>query len=123
MHQGTPNPFCWGQLYTNDSNMICSLTLLVMPVGSGRQGAPKQQEAASATQARTKKRKGADSNDDESAMKKAKLESEEPVKKKPGRPRKHPLPEDTPATITEVRSKVFLLLHTCLPPALVDQYV
>lgn len=61
--------------------------------GSGRQGAPKQQEAASATQTRTKKRKGADSAD-ESAMKKARLESEAPLKKKPGRPRKQALQEE-----------------------------
>ncbi|DBA74353.1 TPA: hypothetical protein ACH3X1_011126 [Trebouxia sp. C0004] len=73
--------------------------------GSGRQGAAKQQEAASATQARTKKRKGADSAD-ESAMKRAKLESEAPMKKKSGRPRKQALqeealPEDTPVTTTQ----------------------
>ncbi|KAL0055078.1 hypothetical protein WJX82_006712 [Trebouxia sp. C0006] len=73
--------------------------------GSGRQGAPKQQEAASATQVRPKKRKGADSAD-ESAMKKAKLEPEAPMKKKPGRPRKQAVqeeavPEDIPVTTTQ----------------------
>ncbi len=95
--------------------MICSLTPLVMSVGSGRQGAPKQQEAASATQVRPKKRKGADSAD-ESAMKKAKLEPEAPMKKKPGRPRKQAVqeeavPEDVPVTTTQVRSKMLLLSH------------
>lgn len=98
--------------------MICSLTSLVMPVGLGRQGAPKQQEAASATQARNKKRKAADSAD-ESAMKKVKLESEAPMKRKPGRPRKQALqeeavPEDPPVTTTRVRSKVLLLLSHLL---------
>ncbi len=93
-----------------------------MPVGSGRQGAPKQQEAASATQARTKKRKGADSSD-ESAMKKARLESEAPMKKKPGRPRKQALqeealPEDVPVTTTQVRSKALLLLSHVLTSGL-----
>ena len=95
--------------------MICSLTSLVMSVGSGRQGAPKQQEAASATQVRPKKRKGADSAD-ESAMKKAKLEPEAPMKKKPGRPRKQAVqeeavPEDIPVATTQVRSKMLLLSH------------
>lgn len=96
--------------------MICSLTSLVMPVGLGRQGAPKQQEAASATQVRPKKRKGADSAD-ESAMKKARLESEAPLKKKPGRPRKQAVqeeavPEDVPVTTTQVRSQnVAVTIH------------
>lgn len=117
-------PFLDKQLYTNDGyigscmSWICSLTPLVMPVGSGRQGPPKQQEAASATQARTKKRKGADSAD-ESALKKIRLELEAPMKKKPGRPRKQALqeealPEDIPVTTTQVRSKTFLLLSHLL---------
>ncbi len=106
----TLNQSCMSRLY--------SLTLLVMPVGSGRQGAPKQQEAASATQVRPKKRKGADSAD-ESAMKKARLGSEAPLKKKPGRPRKQAVqeeavPEDIPVTTTQVRSKMLLLLSHLL---------
>lgn len=106
---------------------LYSLTPSVMPVGSGRQGAPKQ-EAASATQVRLKKRKGAADSADESAMKTAKLESEAPMKKKPGRPRKQAVqevavpediavPEDTPVTTPQVRSKMLLLLshlkHLC----------
>lgn len=99
-------------------NPACSLTPLVMPADSGRQGAPKQQDAASDTQARTKKRKGADSAD-ESAMKKARLESGAPMKKKPGRPRKQALqeealPEGIPVPTAQVRSRVLLLVSHVL---------